>query len=239
MSTPASTRNAYHHVRLPPNPCAQPIGGGNDGTCGALSVCGTFASVIFYADDMGLRAKHGFAQYNRQDLFGGAYGLVNSPTGRMALALEDAVVIRPDFWVSWLMKRTLGLSVLNATSSSRMLRAYAFAGAPPSLFASEHCGGVALLLINLDNGTAPTAVALPAVAGASSFAAWSLAPSASGGAFGEDATLNGALLPTDVDVSKGDPRLFLQRIVQAPVAGKVGDGAQLPPLSATFLCYGA
>ena len=216
-----------------------PIGGGNDGTCGALSVCGTFASVIFYADDMGLRAKHGFSQYNRQDLFGGAYGLTNSPSGRMALARDDAIVLRPDFWVAFLWKRTLGLGVLNATSSSRTLRAYAFVGAPPSPFASSLCGGVALLLVNLDDSAAPTAVALPAVAGASSFAAWSLAPTAAGGAFGDEATLNGAALPTDVDVSKGDPRAFLQRIVEAPVAGKVSDGAQLPPLSATFLCYGA
>lgn len=40
-----------------------PIGGGNDGTCGANSVCGTYASTMWYADDMATRAKHGFAQY--------------------------------------------------------------------------------------------------------------------------------------------------------------------------------
>ena len=39
-----------------------PIGGGNDGTCGEASVCGTYASSLWYADDMALRASHGFTQ---------------------------------------------------------------------------------------------------------------------------------------------------------------------------------
>jgi hypothetical protein len=39
-----------------------PIGGGNDGTCGTLSVCGTYASALWYADDLANRALHGFVQ---------------------------------------------------------------------------------------------------------------------------------------------------------------------------------
>jgi len=215
-----------------------PIGGGNDGTCGAESVCGTFASTLFYADDMALRAKNGYAQYNRQDLFGGAYGLLNSPSGAMALARGDAVSVRPDFWTSFMWKRTLGLSVLNATSSSRLVRAYAYAGAPPSPFASGLCGaGPQLVLLNLDNATAAAATLPQASAGGVTFAAWSLAPTAAGGPFASAATLNGAPLPTTIDVSQGDPRAFLQRIVQPPVTGLVSGGAQLPPLSTTFLCY--
>jgi hypothetical protein len=226
-----------------------PIGGGNDGTCGAESVCGTFASTLFYADDMALRAKHGFSQYNRQDLFGGAYGLTASPSGAMALARDDVVAVRPDFWTSFLWKRTLGLSVLNATSSSRLVRAYAFAGAPPSPFASGLCGGggggsggsgLQLLLLNLDNATSAAVTLPPAGAGASvTFAAWSLTPTASGGPFARVAALNGAVLPAAIDVARGDPRSFLERIVQPPVTGLVSGGAELPPLSTTFLCYSA
>ena len=37
-------------------------------------VCTTFASALTYADDLGLRAKSGFVQYQRQSLFGGGYG---------------------------------------------------------------------------------------------------------------------------------------------------------------------
>ncbi len=50
-----------------------PIGGGDDGTCGKTTICGKWGSAVWYADDAALRAKHGFAQHNRQDLFGGAY----------------------------------------------------------------------------------------------------------------------------------------------------------------------
>jgi hypothetical protein len=215
-----------------------PIGGGNDGTCGKDSVCGTFASTIYYADDMALRAKHGFAQYNRQDLFGGGYGLVNSPSGAMALTRTDALHITPDLWTSFLWKRTLGLSVLNATSSSRLVRAYAFRGAPPSPFASGLCGALELLLINLDNSTAATPVVLPPAAAGATFAAWSLAPGA-GGAFASEAILNGAPLPAAIDVSVRDPRDFLQHIVQPPVVGLVSAGLALPPLSTNFVCYSA
>ena len=112
-----------------------PIGGGNDGTCGGdKSVCGTYASALGYADDLALRAKRGFAQYNRQALFGGGYGLTASPSGGLGqtsgLGRTEALLLRPGYWVNFLWKRTLGRSVLNATSSSPMLRAYAFTGAP-------------------------------------------------------------------------------------------------------------
>lgn len=43
-----------------------PPGGGPDGTCGNASICGTYASTLWYADDLALRAKHGFTQYQRQ-----------------------------------------------------------------------------------------------------------------------------------------------------------------------------
>jgi hypothetical protein len=189
-----------------------PIGGGNDGTCGALSVCGTFASVIFYADDMGLRAKHGFSQYNRQDLFGGAYGLTNSPSGRMALARDDAIVLRPDFWVAFLWKRTLGLGVLNATSSSRTLRAYAYCVAGAA--------NATLLLINLD-ASAGACVAAPAFAAAGEpLRQWSLTPG-DGGVESADTLLTGELLVGEAPLE--------------PATVDASAGIQLPPLSVTFV----
>ena len=62
---------------------------------------------------------------------------------------------------------------------------------------------------------------------------------AGGGAFGTRAALNGATLPPAVDVRAGDPHVFLDGIVQPPVRGTAAGGVQLPPLSTTFLCYGA
>lgn len=42
-----------------------PIGGGNSGTCGdpGTTICGTYASSVWYADDLANRALHGFVQY--------------------------------------------------------------------------------------------------------------------------------------------------------------------------------
>ena len=189
---------------------------------------------------MALRSKHGFTQYNRQDIFGGAYGLLNSPTGAMALSRGEAVVIRPDFWVAFLWKRLLGLEVLNATATSRLVRAYAFRGPPPSPFASAECtgtgGGLQLLLLKLENATA-TAVELPSAPAGAILAAWSLTAPGNGSPFGDRAALNGAVLPATIDVSQGDPRDFLQRVVQPPVRGRVVDGLVLPSSSITFVCY--
>ena len=219
-----------------------PTGGGDDGTCGTGSACGTFATTLWYADDMALRAKLGFVQYQRQDLFGGAYGLVGSPDGREALRPSDAVVIHPDYWVAFLWKRCVGSVVLNATSSAPHVRAYAFLGQPSSPFAAAQCGGssggsgLQLLLLNLGNTSA--AVELP-LGGATdaSFAAWSLAPASDGDAFGIGATLNGAALPVVINTTAVDPRTFLQRITQPAAGGKVSDGIVLPRLSTTFVCY--
>jgi hypothetical protein len=215
-----------------------PIGGGNDGTCGKSSVCGTYASSLWYADDMALRAAHGFSQYQRQDLFGGAYGLLRSQTGAMALRADEPVVIAPDYWVSFLWKRCLGAQVLNASSSSAQVRAYAFSGAPASNFPAPACTSVQLLLINLSNATS-TPVALPGVAGAGArYAAYALTPVA-GDAFAGLALLNGQALPGAIDAQRVDPGTFLKGIVQAPVQGAVADGVTLAPLSINFLCYSA
>ena len=205
-----------------------PIGGGDDGTCGTASVCGTYASSIWYADDMALRAKYGFHHHQRQDLFGGAYGLTASLSGAMALGADEALALTPDFWLAFVFKRTLGASILNATSSSRDVRAYAYAGAPPSRFAAPECAAspLQLRLINLSENA--TVAALPA--GVASSAAWTLAAGA-GGPFARGVTLNGVALPGVVDAAHRD---FLGAIT-APAA-RGGAAVTLAPQSTTFVC---
>ena len=56
-------------------------------------------NVRWYANDLGLRAKHSFKQYQRQDLIGGRYGLLGIGHDNEELRTEDAVRINPDFWV--------------------------------------------------------------------------------------------------------------------------------------------
>jgi len=214
-----------------------PIGGGNDGTCGSNSVCGTYADALWYADDMANRAAHGFVQYQRQTFFGGAYGLTTSgsPHTQSALGASEAVLLRPGYYTSFLWKRTLGASVLNASSTSPFVRAYAFRGAPPSRFAAEECaedGATQLLIINLYNTT--NVMALLALGGATQFAAWTLTPPAEG-AFSMRVRLQEELLRDIVDAATNATG-FLGVIPVPPVLGRTADGIELPALSVTFAC---
>lgn len=207
-----------------------PHGGGDDGTCGPNSTCGVFASAIWYADDACARAAAGHSQHNRQTLFGGNYGLVDSLSGAMALDATAPVAVRSDYWVPWIMKRALGPAVLSAASSDAAVRAYAFAGYPPSPFAARGwCSpaGAQLLLINL--GAAPAAAALPGAA--TSYAAWSLTP-AGGDVFAAGAALNGRPLPAVLDVASGDTEAF--QFLGAPVTG--AGVVALPGWSVTVVC---
>ena len=143
-----------------------PIGGGIDGARGkAGASCGPYATTLWYADDLAMRAKAGFSQYQRQDFFGGAYGLTNSMDGQgQSWTLTDPLVLRPGYWLNFMWKRTVGTKVFNATSSISQVRAYAFGESPPSPFAAPECAAaqsMQLVLINLNEVDTP--VALPRV----------------------------------------------------------------------------
>ena len=240
-----------------------PIGGGDDGSCGNNSVCGTFASAVCecrartrstpsrghktlfyihlythpwnatgYADDMSLRATHGFSQHNRQDLWGGHYGLVNSVTGKMELDASAPLLISPDFWVNFLWKRLLGWdAVYNVTSSDPMVRAYAFSGTPPSPFGRAECGQtMQLLALNLHNVSVQAVIPF-----AKNFYVWSLSPGPDG-VFGGSAALNGVAFPRVIDAAKVDPASFLEGVSVPPVAAYGPSGLQLPASSISFLC---
>lgn len=225
-----------------------PIGGGDDGTCGPNATCGTYATTLWYSDDMGLRSLHGFKSYQRQDLFGGAYGLTNSVSGEMALGPADPLILRPDYWVNFLWKRLLGPQVYNVSSSSSSLRAYAFAGTPPSPFGESACASASVQLVLLYlNETAGAAVSLPAAPARKGhvgqpesapgfYSAWTLT-STDGDPFSTLSSLNGAALPTTVDAAHVNPATFLSKITQPAHTGRIADGLPVPPLSTTFVCY--
>jgi hypothetical protein len=218
-----------------------PAAGGESGTCSGtegdphnISACGLYATVFWYADDLALRAAHGFKQYQRQDLVGGRYSLVRTLHDNEYEPATASVILHPDFWVAFLWKRIVGASVLNATlstSSPKTLRAYAHCGAPPSTFrvsgweeGSEL--SATLILINLDNSTTKTTrLSLP---GVTSSLMWTMT-SPVNGIFGENVLLNGKLLNSKVTNGAA--------IKDVPVAGIKGDGAQvdLPPLSVSFV----
>ena len=204
-----------------------PTGGGDSGTCGdpAGAICGLFASSLWYADDMGNRARHGFAQYQRQDLVGARYSLVSMPHDNEFLGERDAVGLTADFWVNFMFKRLIGMQVLNATvAGSASVRAYVHCGPAPSPHRIASTGAAAIL-INLDNASSTRVT----VAGASRLQAWTLSPTLDGGPFGKRVRMNGVLLPDTIADGTA--------ISSVPVAGKRVEGGTLSllPISVSFV----
>ena len=151
----------------------------------------------------------------------------------MALGRDEPVVLTPDYHLAWLLKRTLGGTVLAANSSSPAVRVYAYAGRAPSPWAARaECGagGVQLLLMNL--AAAPVAVALPPAAGAA-FAAWTLTPRG-GDAFAAAADLNGVPLPSLLDSAAA--AAALGAIAVPPVTGRVADGVTVGGWGLAVVC---
>jgi heparanase 1 len=180
---------------------------GNAQCGGAPGVSDTFASSLWWLDELGKMARRGTPVVVRQSLSGADYGLLSEP------ALEP----RPDYFASLLWRRLMGPRALAVTFKRRLLRAYAHCtatGAPQA-----RAGAVTMLFINLD--AQPVSVALDGTRSDASelylVSATSLtAPQAS---------LNGVPLTVDGDGKAGP---------LAAVAG-AGDTITLPPRAYAFV----
>ena len=232
-----------------------PTGGGESGACGPdnVSICGLYGSVLWYADDMALRALHGFHQYQRQDLIGGRYSLVGIHHDNQALSATAPVQLHPDFWINILYKRIVGPTVLNVTllqqqqesppssTAPTLLRLYAFMGKPPSKYSvPSNDKSVTFVVINLDNVTTAH-YSIDAEVEVTSTTSWMISPessssgssgSSSGGGdgpFGNRARLNGILLPMEISDGKS--------IDNIPVNGftRKGNVVSVDPISVAFV----
>lgn len=105
---------------------------------------------------LGVHALFGVSVFCRQDLVGGNYGLLadnfpwNTPLSTDAVSMQ-AVEPMPDFWTAVLWKQLMGQRVLKASVAQP---------GTPNLMAFMHCskrhrdgGGVAMVLINTDDGS--------------------------------------------------------------------------------------
>lgn len=90
-----------------------------------------FASCFWWADQLGLGARHGQEVMIRQSLVGGDYGLLDRITLKP----------RPDYWLSWLWQQLMGVEVFAVTSPHAQLRSYCHS--------AKEGTGKTLLLINL------------------------------------------------------------------------------------------
>jgi heparanase 1 len=120
---------------------------GNAQCGGAPGVSDTFASSLWWLDELGKMARRGVPVVVRQSLTGADYGLLSEP----------ALVPRPDYFASLLWRRLMGPRALGVTVAKHpLVRAYAHcsaSGAPQA-----RAGAITLMLINLD--AQPVSVAL-------------------------------------------------------------------------------
>jgi len=117
---------------------------GNAQCGGEPGVSDTFVGGFWWLDQLGLMARLGQRVVVRQTLSGSNYGMID----------EDTLEPNPDYWNSLLWRRLMGTVVLSADKDAEdpMLRTYAHctrSGAP-----GYAPGGVTVLLLNLDGGSA-------------------------------------------------------------------------------------
>ena len=175
------------------------------------------------------------------DFFGAAYGLTGTVYGGLArseLDVNEPLFLRPDYWIHFLWKRTVGLNVLNVTSNNANLRTYGFSGPPPSSFAAANCGvegGYTLILINLQRSSNVT-VQFPSTVGHTSktYSAWVVSPP-NNDPFSPNVLLNNQPLPQVVDVNNGKSD-FLSNIPGTAVSASVQEGIVVPASSIAFVC---
>jgi heparanase 1 len=181
---------------------------GNAQCGGEPGVSDRWAGTFWWVDQLGRMARRGQPVVVRQTLSGTDYGLLDDST----------LTPRPDYWASVLWKRLMGPTVLDATSVSPALRAYAHCavpgeGVPP--------GAVAMALVNLADAATP--VALPD--GGHLLEAWVMTAQS---LEARDVRLGDAVLAAAADGSL--PELGPSRLDFA-----AGRWLELPPRSVTFL----
>jgi hypothetical protein len=181
---------------------------GNAQCGGEPGVSDRWAGTFWWVDQLGRMARRGQPVVVRQTLSGTDYGLLDDST----------LTPRPDYWASVLWKRLMGPTVLDATSVSPALRAYAHCavpgeGVPP--------GAVAMALVNLADAATP--VALPD--GGHLLEAWVMTAQS---LEARDVRLGDAVLAAAADGSL--PELGPRRLDFA-----AGRWLELPPRSVTFL----
>ena len=212
-----------------------PKGGGEDGTCGyatGLSACGTFATVPWYADDMALRASHGFSRFQRQDLLGARYSLIGTSHDDESLSVDDPIKMSPNYWVNFVWKRLVGTTVFrttNETTTPSSLRTYAFAGVAPSPWAVAGANDTTLLVINLGSSTASLEVSLTSGDAIEHVRVWSLTAGPNG-VNSTELAINGVVMRSVVSDGTVDPFMPTE-----PMLGSSNGSISVPPSSVTFV----
>jgi heparanase 1 len=175
---------------------------------GEPGISDTFASTLWWLDELGLLAREGVDKVFRQSLVGARYGLLD----------QDTLVPRPDYWASFLWKKLMGPVVYPSPAPGRWpkkVRVF--------LHGSDTDPGArTLLVINL-NQTRAVSLVVDGVTGV-----WTLEGQT--GLRSPTLTVNGVVADDGLVDDWGRRRLRRRYGVENLATPLV-----LPPLSATFV----
>jgi heparanase 1 len=175
---------------------------------GEPGISDTFASTLWWLDELGLVAREGVDKVFRQSLVGARYGLLD----------QETLDPRPDFWASFLWKKLMGPVVYPSPRPARW---------PASLRAYLHGDdrtpwSRTLLVVNLhQTRTVPLGLEAPV-------GVWCL--QGASGLCSPTLTVNGFPADDDLVDDWGRRRLLRKYAVTVPSSPVL-----LPPLSATFV----
>lgn len=183
----------------------------------------TFASTLWWLDELGLLAREGADRVFRQSLIGSNYGLLD----------EKSLQLRPDYYASFLWKRLMGSAVFVPTisrSSTKKIRSYVH---------RDEAMRSTVLIINIDTTHEATLIIDPVEYGPiESMEQYLL--TGKDGFMSSSLLLNGVPLEEDLVLKWGKKKIKEKyRIDQPipPVSPAEGVIRSVPPLSVLFLVF--
>ena len=182
---------------------------------GTPNVSDRYANGFLWLDKLGIAASHGYRLVARQIFYGGNYPL-----------LSPSLEPNPDYWLSFVFKRLVGVQVLDTKVFSSMgvvgyARVYAHCTSPGAKYPK---GSVTLYAINLLHNSSLT-MFLDSSFGNQDVDVYLLSPDGAEGLLSQFVALNGKRLRLVNDYTLPD---------LVPIAHRSGQGITLPPLTFGF-----
>ncbi|XP_064386815.1 heparanase-like [Halichondria panicea] len=147
----------------------------------------SFVSGFMWLDKLGVAALTNTSRVFRQDYIGGSYSLLDSSFNPL-----------PDYWLSVLHKRLVGVNVLNVSGAldhGRHVRVYAHCARQPAY----PSGDVVLLVLNLHTYDTTATLMSPSLAAAPRDVYWLSPPGNTTNVLSKEVALNGVVLSLNND----------------------------------------
>ncbi len=179
----------------------------------------SFASVLWWLDELGLLARDGVARVFRQALIGGSYGLLD----------EQTMAPRPDFYASFLWKQLMGPRVHDTDSENARNRHIRF------YMHSRNDTEYTLLVISIDSKKPARFFLRSGHFGFDPIERYLL--QGNGGFTAKTMLLNGVLVEEDLLFGWRKKKIMKKYKILEPNTAENNRSFVMPPLSALFLRF--